>query len=629
MKNIYRDYKLLKGPVKSRKMTEDTSRRARLLGFARATRDTYIPKIAGTVSGTVTSLMGEQSTDQHAKERVQGTAVVPEDAYISLYPTYTRKIHNQDSIFLYHVDVNGWLSCPGLMTRKNRLILSLARQLTRGSSAAASTSQKVDQEAAMVELKHQKQDIYDDSDSESIVSNSSSTNSAIASSGGDTLKERLAGFIARSIPNVELEITIESDDIEELSTHKITTDLNGNFNVCVECNYKPSTLKISAVKDESICAYLDIMLIEDVGVGIISDIDDTVKLTGVIGDKRELMRSLLLGDVSQWYIQTVVKWYEQIYNNKSFANKVSFHYISNSPWQLFPLIQKYFHFADLPPGSVHLKQYTGNIIASLMEPASLKKKHSLYKVIGDFPGKKFVCVGDSGEYDIEAYTDAAFKFPSHILAIYIRVVPGSLSDRDELKILRQIKKILARKYAEEKAIQETTPKATSTSTSTSPISTTSSFSSTDNLIDLDSKPGPMVPKKPNSLRGNPVERKPPLPERHPASAVVQRSDTMSPPIPPLTPPRRENTSSSVSSPTSSHDHPNLDLIVDALQEVYPHAETMYELEEIDKRGTLWITRVIQALEQLAGTNTEIRFFTDKDTDLVPHTAELIRKVLSS
>ncbi|CAH2355691.1 phosphatidate phosphatase App1p [[Candida] railenensis] len=608
-------------------MTEDTSRRAKLLGFARATRDTYIPKIAGTVAGSVTSLMGEQTTDQHTREGVRAAAVIPEDAYISLYPTYTRKIHNKDSIYSYHVDVNGWLSCPGLMTRKNRLILSLARQLTRGSSsAAASTSQKIDQEAAMVELKHQKQDIYDDSDSESIVSNSSSTNSAVASSGGDTLKERLAGFIARSIPNVELEITIESDNIDELSTHKITTDLNGNFNVCVECNYKPSTLKISAVKDESICAYSEVMLIEDVGVGIISDIDDTVKLTGVIGDKRELMRSLLLGDVSQWYIQTVVKWYEQIYNNKDFVNKVSFHYISNSPWQLFPLIQKYFHFADLPPGSVHLKQYTGNIIASLMEPASSKKKHSLYKVIGDFPGKKFVCVGDSGEYDIEAYTDAAFKFPSHILAIYIRVVPGSLSDRDESKILKQIRKILARKYAEEQSIQETIPIANSTS----PISTTSSFSSTDNLIDLDSRPGPMVPKKPDSLKGKPVGRKPPLPDRNPASAVVQRSDTMSPPVPPLTPPRRENTSSSVSSSSPSpYDHPNLDLIVDALQEVYPHAETMYELEEIDKRGTLWITRVIQASEQLVGTNTEIRFFTDKDTDLVPHTAELIRKVLNS
>ena len=69
---------------------------------------------------------------------------------------------------------------------------------------------------------------------------------------------------------------------------------------------------------------------------------------------------------------------------------VSF-YVSNSPWQLYNTINEYFQHTGLPPGSVHLKRYSGNIIASLLEPSSSRKRRALHKILQDFPDKN-LCV---------------------------------------------------------------------------------------------------------------------------------------------------------------------------------------------------------------------------------------------
>jgi phosphatidate phosphatase APP1 len=46
-------------------------------------------------------------------------------------------------------------------------------------------------------------------------------------------------------------------------------------------------------------------------------------------------------------------------------------------------------------------------------------------ILQRFPLRKFVLIGDSGEFDPEIYGSLARKFPQQIAAILIRRVPGS------------------------------------------------------------------------------------------------------------------------------------------------------------------------------------------------------------
>lgn len=150
------------------------------------------------------------------------------------------------------------------------------------------------------------------------------------------------------------------------------------------------------------------------GVSVITDVDDTIKKTGVTGPKREMLQNVLLKSFDQVCIDGTSEWYRKM-NDAGAA----FHYVSNSPWQLYESIHSFLRFHEFPKGSIHLKHYQG-LIDGMMEPAHGRKRSALEGILRDFPGRKFILVGDSGEVDLETYGELAKKFPDQVIAIYIR-----------------------------------------------------------------------------------------------------------------------------------------------------------------------------------------------------------------
>lgn len=522
--------------------------------------------------------------------------------------------------------------CPGAMSRKNRLMLSLAKQVAKGRGADATL-------IAVERLNHDpalKQDTTRDRETDDVESISSiGTNSSSAS---DTttvdalIKERLASFIARSIVRALLRVTIASSNPDfggELVEASLVTDANGHFEKDLFVPYEPSLVQVASVADDSICGFQEVSIIDADCLGVISDIDDTVKLTGVVGDKRELMKKLLTGDIDSWNIPSVVRWYQQL----STQCNATFHYVSNSPWQLFTLIHSYFEQAKMPHGSMHLKQYSGNIIGSLMEPSSSRKSKSLVKILEDFPRKNFICVGDSGEQDLEAYVDLAAKYPERIKGIYIRAVPNSFSFVDDRPILRELKWMVAN-WNELQAIKK------GSALDAPPLIDLLDFATDNQSKARLMKLPPLVPAKPDNLKGMPLRKLPPLPERRYLNKAESASSlesllarsfsdtlrkvettpalTLSPPPPP--PPRRKRPPSDVLLENDAPRTPGEtamspddlgSLAMEKIVELY-HVNEFFELEDVDKKGALWIQRVVRTMHQLDGTNTRFEIFEDDD-----------------
>ena len=61
-------------------------------------------------------------------------------------------------------------------------------------------------------------------------------------------------------------------------------------------------------------------------------------------------------------------------------------------------------------------------IFNLMATPEEGKVPIITKLLNDFPGRRFILVGDSGERDANIYADMARKYPGRILKIYIRDV---------------------------------------------------------------------------------------------------------------------------------------------------------------------------------------------------------------
>lgn len=428
------------------------SRRQRLFDLVKNTKDVYIPSL----SSTITQLASE-ATNKALNYNDTDPAIPNKNyhgAQILLYPHFTRQ--GEDGTDFY-TQIHGWVYASDGSSRKKRIVLSLARQLCKSNNAIVS-------DATAGQLDEQIDSIQDQSDSDttSLASSQASSfssssrqqqsGSAVKRSGttsstgsfGDVpssansdtdevLKERIANFVNRSIGNLELNIAIGGSNRDDLKTLKILSDNNGNFNLDVVTNFKPSYVQVAVSEDEKIFEFKEVLYPGENKYAIISDIDDTIKVTGVCGDKRSVFRNTFADDMSTWEVPGVADWFRFLHQR----HDVSFFYVSNSPYQLYSNLMKFFKMFDFPPGAIYLKRYTGNILNSFMEPSHARKKVPLERIFGHFSSKKFFLIGDTSEQDLEAYVDIARLHPENVAGIFLRVAPNSINV-DTLKLILDI-----------------------------------------------------------------------------------------------------------------------------------------------------------------------------------------------
>jgi len=156
-------------------------------------------------------------------------------------------------------------------------------------------------------------------------------------------------------------------------------------------------------------------LLEDHGTSVISDIDDTIKITGV-GDRSAMLKNTFIETFAD------VPGMAQLYGRLAQAHGAAFHYVSASPWSLYPLLSAFAVKADFPLGSWHLRNLRlwGRDLRHLFTKSAAVKKPAIEKILQTYPRRKFVLVGDAGEHDAAIYTEMARKYAPQVLRILIR-----------------------------------------------------------------------------------------------------------------------------------------------------------------------------------------------------------------
>ncbi|GJE91308.1 hypothetical protein PsYK624_074570 [Phanerochaete sordida] len=151
-------------------------------------------------------------------------------------------------------------------------------------------------------------------------------------------------------------------------------------------------------------------------IRLISDIDDTVKMSGVVSGARSAFYNVFVKDLAENVIPGMGNWYMDMW-----SRGVRFHYVSNGPFELLPVVNDFFQLSGLPPGSVKLKSYAGRTLFNgLFSAPAERKRAGIVDVLDSFPTSQFFLVGDSGEQDMELYASFARERPHQILAIFIR-----------------------------------------------------------------------------------------------------------------------------------------------------------------------------------------------------------------
>jgi len=150
------------------------------------------------------------------------------------------------------------------------------------------------------------------------------------------------------------------------------------------------------------------------GVSVISDLDDTIKVTGVTNRHEAIQNTFTKEFVAVDGMADVYRrWAEQ---------GAAFHYVSASPWQLFLPLEKFRSDNKFPAGEWRMKHFRWKD-SSLLELFGTQveyKTNSIEPILKAYPKRQFVCVGDTGEQDPEIYGALARKHPDQIVKIVIR-----------------------------------------------------------------------------------------------------------------------------------------------------------------------------------------------------------------
>ena len=82
-------------------------------------------------------------------------------------------------------------------------------------------------------------------------------------------------------------------------------------------------------------------------IRLLSDIDDTVKVADIVAGAKNAFRNVFTKDPEELVIRGMSDWYRSLYNRG-----VRFHYVSNSPFGLLPIINEFLTMALLPEGKL-------------------------------------------------------------------------------------------------------------------------------------------------------------------------------------------------------------------------------------------------------------------------------------
>ncbi|KAI8993399.1 hypothetical protein BDB01DRAFT_847288 [Pilobolus umbonatus] len=158
-------------------------------------------------------------------------------------------------------------------------------------------------------------------------------------------------------------------------------------------------------------------LIDQEGISVISDIDDTIKHTSVLSGARTVLQNTFFNPSKAvpGMAHTYRTWHQK---------GASFHYVSNSPYQLVSTLCTFMHNHQFPKGSMHLQTNT-SLLSKLSITPNHSKRNYIHQIINDFPHRKFILIGDSSELDLEIYSQIALDFPDQILKIFIRDVTSA------------------------------------------------------------------------------------------------------------------------------------------------------------------------------------------------------------
>jgi phosphatidate phosphatase APP1 len=168
-------------------------------------------------------------------------------------------------------------------------------------------------------------------------------------------------------------------------------------------------------------ATAQVLVPRDPQYAVISDLDDTVLHSNATSLWQMARMTLLHNAHTRLPFEGVAGFYQALQRGRDGEALNPVFYVSNSPWNLYDLLEDFLDLQGIPRGPLLLRDWS----LRRLKAGEAHKLAAIQALLDAYPGLQVVLVGDSGERDPEIYRQVVLRHPGRVLAVYVRdVAPG-------------------------------------------------------------------------------------------------------------------------------------------------------------------------------------------------------------
>jgi phosphatidate phosphatase APP1 len=199
--------------------------------------------------------------------------------------------------------------------------------------------------------------------------------------------------------------------------HQTHTDRTGTFDCVVEGDLAPGWNSVTVGTPETEPAQALVRVVDPaVDFGVISDIDDTVMVTALPRPLLAAWNTFVLDEHARMAVPGMAVLYERLVNAHPGAPVF---YLSTGAWNVAPTLTRFLSRHLYPAGPLLLTDW-GPTTDRWFRSGREHKRKTLVRLAGEFPGVRWLLIGDDGQHDEEIYAEFAAVHPENVEGVAIR-----------------------------------------------------------------------------------------------------------------------------------------------------------------------------------------------------------------
>ena len=160
---------------------------------------------------------------------------------------------------------------------------------------------------------------------------------------------------------------------------------------------------------------------DDVRLGLVSDLDDTVMVTSVPRPFIAIWNTFVRHGSARRVVPGMAAMYDEVVAREPGAPTF---YLSTGAWNIMPTLVQVLRAGGYPAGAMLMTDW-GPTNTGWFRSGQEHKRSALRRLRKEFPNIRWVLVGDDGQHDPMIYREFATEHPENVAAIAIRLLtPG-------------------------------------------------------------------------------------------------------------------------------------------------------------------------------------------------------------